>query len=100
MKWTLIASERLEMEVARMAGTARGDEFLEGAKWMLERNAGCGRQVRVEPPLYALCMEADAQRPRLSLFYTIDYDKVLLLSLSQGNEAPAPPGIGPEAARY
>jgi hypothetical protein len=82
MKRTLIipdsmvaAATALEREVRR------SDEFLEGAKWILEREAEKGRQVWQDPPIYVLAMEAGSDCPRLSLFYTIAYDKVLLLSI-------------------
>ncbi|HKP96695.1 MAG TPA: hypothetical protein VJ385_13130, partial [Fibrobacteria bacterium] len=94
----LHASTELEKHVRRL------DEFLEGAKWVLEREAEKGRLVSQDPPIYALAMEAGAHHPRLALFYTIAYDKVLLLSISAGNP-PAEaslgaPGFGPEGARY
>ena len=105
MKRTLIvpdamlkAAADLEMEVRR------ADEFLEGAQWILEREAEKGRRVSQDPPIYVLSMEAGSGHPRLSLFYTIAYDKVLLLSISAGNLPPGDPipgpGIGPEGPRY
>ena len=36
----------------------RSDEFLEGAKWVLEREPEKGRQVWQDPPIYVLAMEA------------------------------------------
>ncbi|MDB5050099.1 MAG: hypothetical protein JWO30_3170 [Fibrobacteres bacterium] len=71
----LLAATELEREVRR------SDEFLEGAKWVLEREPEKGRQVWQDPPIYVLAMEATADHPRISLFYTIAYDKVLLLSI-------------------
>ncbi len=89
MKRTLVFPENLESSlVAIEAETHRSDEFLEGAKWILERDAELGRQVWQDPPIYVLAMEAARDQPRLSLFYTIAYDKVLLLSLSMGNAPP------------
>jgi hypothetical protein len=105
MKRTLIVPESLESAAALeatfpegaviQAGPRRTDEFLEGAKWVLERDAETGRRVWQDPPIYALAMEGGAKQPRLTLFYTIAYDKVLLLSLSAGNalnRAIPPPG--------
>jgi len=129
MKRTLIIPESLDaaaMETLEAAdprrgnrlGAPRADEFLEGARWVLERDAEKGRRVWQDPPIYVLSMEGGAKHPPLSLFYTIAYDKVLLLSLSWGNEAnagtgampargiksanrpPRPSGIGPGSDGY
>ena len=106
MKRTLIFPENLESSLAAMEGeTRRSDEFLEGAKWILERDAEQGQRVSLDPPIYMVAMEAAADHPPLSLFYTIAYDKVLLLSVFKGkppreNDGPAPDGIGPGSPRY
>ena len=84
-------------------GAPRTDEFLEGAKWVLERDAEAGRQVWQDPPIYFLAMHGGSKQPSLSLFYTIAYDKVVLLSLSEGNAGnrlAGSLGIGPGAAGY
>lgn len=87
-------------------GASRADEFLEGAKWVLERDAEAGRQVWQDPPIYLLSMDGGSRHPSLSLFYTIAYDKVVLLSLSQGNggnegnRKAGVLGIGPGPAGY
>lgn len=122
MKRTLIIPEALEAialadESSNWAGAAgypdlgagsrlgapRADEFLEGAKWVLERDAEAGRQVWQDPPIYFLAMHGGSKQPSLSLFYTIAYDKVVLLSLSEGNAGnrlAGSLGIGPGAAGY
>jgi hypothetical protein len=126
MKRTLIISEALEaiasadgqsphwagpagypdLETGTRLGASRTDEFLEGAKWVLERDAEAGRQVWQDPPIYFLAMDGGSKQPSLSLFYTIAYDKVVLLSLLKGNEGNAGNrlaevlGIGPGAAGY
>ena len=118
MKRTLIIPQTLEAsslarddaypENGTRLDARRSDEFLEGAKWVLERDAEQGRKVWQDPPLYVLAMEGGARQPRLSLFYTIAYDKVLLLSLSGENgpegaaeKAPAgSAGIGPGSDGY
>ncbi|MEO6094938.1 MAG: hypothetical protein ABIW76_04390 [Fibrobacteria bacterium] len=116
MKRTLIIPESLEASTlsAEGRGTAdletgarlaapRVDEFLEGAKWVLEREAEKGRQVWQDPPIYLLAMEGGIRHPRLSLLYTIAYDKVVLLSLSRGNainQPASPSSIGPGSHRY
>ena len=76
--------ETADLETGTRLGASRADEFLEGAKWVLEREAEKGRQVWQDPPIYLLAMEGGARHPRLSLLYTIAYDKVVLLSLSGG----------------
>lgn len=84
-------------------GAPRTDEFLEGAKWVLERDAEAGRQVWQDPPIYFLAMEGGSKQPSLSLFYTIAYDKVVLLSLSEGNAGnrlAGALGIGPGTVGY
>ena len=84
-------------------GAPRTDEFLEGAKWVLERDAEAGRQVWQDPPIYFLAMHGGSKQPSLSLFYTIAYDKVVLLSLSEGNAGnrlAGSLGIGPGAVGY
>ncbi|MDB5102959.1 MAG: hypothetical protein JWP91_648 [Fibrobacteres bacterium] len=100
MKRTLIVPESLESAGLAMMTAGRTDEFLEGAKWVLEREAERGRLVWQDPPVYVLAMEAGADSPRLSLFYTISYDKVVLLSLSGGNRPAGRPGIGPGSPGY
>jgi hypothetical protein len=101
MKRTLIIPDSLLATATALENEIRRtDEFLEGARWVLEREAEQGRQVSQDPPIYVLSMEAAADRPRLSVFYTIAYDKVLLLSITAGNRPLAPSGIGPEDARY
>ena len=92
-----------DLEAGSRLGAPRTDEFLEGAKWVLERDAEAGRQVWQDPPIYFLAMDGGSKRPSLSLFYTIAYDKVVLLSLSEGNAGnrlAKVPGIGPGAAGY
>lgn len=82
MKRTLIIPDAMNQAATALErAVRRSDEFLEGAKWVLEREAEKGRQVSQDPPIYVLAMEAGADHPRLSLFYTISYDKVLLLSI-------------------
>lgn len=122
MKRTLIVPEALEaisssdgspnrdgpagypdLEAGSRLGASRADEFLEGAKWVLERDAEAGRQVWQDPPIYFLAMDGGSKHPSLSLFYTIAYDKVVLLSLSQGNAGnrlAKVSGIGPGPAGY
>ena len=90
-------------EAGSRLGASRTDEFLEGAKWVLERDAEAGRQVWQDPPIYFLAMQGGSKQPSLSLFYTIAYDKVVLLSLSEGNAGnrlAGALGIGPGAAGY
>jgi hypothetical protein len=105
MRRTLHIPEAVAAAAAGLERHARRtDEFLEGARWILERDAEWGRRLTQDPPLYALDMEAEAGHPSMTLFYTIDYDTVVLLSISPENRpailAPAPPGIGPGDARY
>jgi hypothetical protein len=108
MKRTLIIPETLEAGASGLEDARRTDEFLEGAKWVLEREAEKGREVWQDPSIYVLAMEGVVGHPRLSLFYTIAYDKVLLLSLSAGNGPSGPAetgragsaGIGPGTAGY
>jgi hypothetical protein len=80
------------------AARARGDELWDGARWVLEREAEAGMLVWQDPPIYVLAMEAGPTRmgadqgPRLSVFYTIAYDRVLVLSLAEGGPSlPNPP---------
>lgn len=92
-----------DLESGFRLGAPRTDEFLEGAKWVLERDAESGRQVWQDPPIYFLAMDGGSKRPSLSLFYTIAYDKVVLLSLINGNEGNSTAralGIGPGTAGY
>ena len=111
MKRTLVFPEALGAGAADFAESAtRGDELLEGARWVLERDAESGVRVWQDPPIYVLPLQAGkrkASRPGLSVFYTIAYDQVLVLSLGEGNAIPArntvPVGIaaiGPEAHGY
>ena len=92
-----------DLDAGSRLGAPRADEFLEGAKWVLERDAEAGRQVWQDPPIYFLAMQGGSKQPSLSLFYTIAYDKVVLLSLSEGNAGnrlAGALGIGPGAAGY
>jgi hypothetical protein len=101
MKRTLIMTETLGAAAeALQNGPGRTDEFLAGAKWVLEREAERGIRVRQDPPIYMLAMEGGARQGSLSLFYTIARDRVLLLSLSEGNAPPCAPGIGPGGLGY
>jgi len=59
----------------------RADEFLDGAKWILERDAEAGRCLDRGSGLHVLEMKEVPDHPRLSLFYSIDYDMVRILSL-------------------
>lgn len=105
MKRTVVFPEALGAEAADFADrVSRGDELLEAARWVLERNAESGARVWQDPPIYVLPLQSGkrrANRPGLSVFYTIAYDQVLVLSLGDGNAIPAKlAAIGPKAPGY
>jgi hypothetical protein len=99
MKRTLVYPEALGAAATDIGeGKARGDEFLEGAKWVLERDAEAGTRVCLDPPIYVLSLQAGPRRAGLFVFYTIAYDQVLVLSLAEGNAQIR--AIGPEGRGY
>lgn len=87
---------------------SRKDELLQAALWVLERNAEAGARLWPDPPLYALHAQAGPRGAGLSVLYAIDHDRVVVLSLAEGNPESAPVGpiipglrgIGPEGAGY
>ena len=108
MKRTLVFSAEIAEAAAALAeGESRGDELLAGAKWVLERSAESGARVWQDPPIYVLSAQAGPRGPALSVFYTLSYDQVLVLSLGAKNALPAgiaqtarPAAIGPGGDGY
>lgn len=85
----LLETEAYVEQARELEGMGRRvDEFLEGAKWILERDAEAGTCLSRDTALHVLSMKEVPDHPRLSLFYSIDYDKILLLSLSLFSDRP------------
>jgi hypothetical protein len=109
MKRTLLFPAAVADAATAMGeGGSRKDELLEGAFWVLERNAESGQRLWQDPPLYAVRAQAGPRGAAVSVLYTIDHDRVVVLSLAEGNadSGPGSPiparlrGIGPEDAGY
>lgn len=84
MRRTVIVSAGLLADLAGLEGKAhRADEFLEGAAWLLERDAEKGRRAWGDAGLYFLQMTGGNGHPTLRLSYAIDSEKVVLLALSE-----------------
>jgi hypothetical protein len=82
---TVVATEAFAGQTLEAETVGRRvDEFLEGAKWILARDPEVGLCVSPEKALHVLTMEELPDHPRLSLFYSIDYDRIMLLSLKAG----------------
>ena len=76
MKWKILESPQFAEQFAWVhKQIKRADEFIEGAKWILERDALRGVTVSDNPPVYALGLNEQAGREKLSLYYTIAFQK-------------------------
>ena len=59
----------------------RADEFIDGAKWILARDARQGTQVAPDSCVWFLPMNDVPDAPSLILYYTFDQKQVYFLSI-------------------
>lgn len=91
MKRTLLFPAAVADIAADMGeGRFRRDELLEAALWVLERDAESGQRLWQDPPLYRVSAQAGPWGASVSVLYTIDYDRVVVLSLAEANADSGP----------
>ncbi len=83
MKWNVLALPKFNAQFELIKSKIRrADEFMEGAKWILERDALRGVTVCENPPVFALGINAMAEKTAISVYYTVSFQNVYLLSIA------------------